>query len=52
MVPAVRGSQEKLRGSGKVREFKSTRVQKLKKMQKNLTIFPARFAYKLFVPPF
>ena len=29
-------SQEKLRGSGRVREFESTRVQKLTKMQKNI----------------
>jgi len=36
-VPTVRRSQrksEKIKGSGKVREFESTRVQKLTKMQK------------------
>jgi len=47
--------------SGKVREFKSTRVQKFTKMLKNFEllyadclnskIFPARFACGLFVPP-
>ena len=31
MVFMVRGSQGKIRGSGKVREFKSTRLQKLTK---------------------
>jgi len=34
MVPAVRESQGKIIESGKVGEFKSTRVQKLTKMQK------------------
>jgi len=34
MVPTVRESQGKSRRSGEVREFKSTMVQKLTKMQK------------------
>jgi len=56
-------SQGKLRGSGIVREFKSTRVQKLTKNKKDaeknmnyivqqFTIFSACFTRRLFVPPF
>ena len=56
----VRESQEKSRRSGEVREFKSTMVQKLTKMQKKtellhahciqqFKIFSARFARRLFI---
>ena len=60
MVPTVRESQGKSRRSGEVREFKSTMVQKLTKMQKKtellhahsiqqFKIFSARFARRLFM---
>jgi len=39
MVPTVKESQEKIKGSGKVRKFKSTMVQKLTKMQKKCWTF-------------
>jgi len=53
VVPTVRGSQrilhskvrEKLRGSGKVGEFKSTRVHKLTKMQKEILNCCTQTAY-------
>jgi len=45
MVPTVRESQEKIKGSGKVEKFKSTRVQKLTKMQKKMLNFYTQHAY-------
>jgi len=57
MVSTVRASQGKIRGSGKVGEFKSSMVQKLTEMQRKIlncsTVqnFSACFARRLSVPP-